>query len=301
VSKQKKLLDQHWETLVERIRDEQFMPFIGAEECSEGVSPASEIAREWAAEYRYPLMEGEEDLARVAQFMVVNRRDEHYPHRRLANKLKTIRLESTPADDPHRLFAKLPLPIYVTTNHHTLMAQALRAAKREVKEDWCRWNDPMARSKAGVPIVLSAPTIANPCVFHLFGSVEHPDGLVLTEDNYLDFLIRISEESKLIPSWIEEAVTTNSLLFIGYHPRDFEFRVLLRCLRRQLNLHRHFSLSVSIDVVTRATPKPEMAEVLREYLEAYCQDLRIQVHWQSPRAFLRELHDRCVRTGILPG
>lgn len=299
MSKQDKLSDQRWELLVERIERQEFVPFIGAEECSNGVPTSSEIARDWASRYRYPLRDGDEDLARVAQFIVIDASDEHCAHKRLASRLKAIKLDSSLADEPHGLLARLPLAIYVTTNYHSLLTQALRAAKRDVHEGWCRWNIDKARNRSEQSNSSYAPTVASPYVFHLFGSVEYPDALVLTEDNYLDFLIRISEDRELIPSWIQEAVASYSLLFIGYHPRDFEFRVLLRCLRRQLELYQHFRLSVSIDVVTRSTAKPEMEQALRAYLDRYCQSLKIHVHWESPRAFLRQLHDRCVQKGLV--
>ena len=36
------------------------------------------------------------------------------------------------------------------------------------------------------------PTPANPLVYHLHGHLEMPQSLVLTEDDYLEFLVRIS-------------------------------------------------------------------------------------------------------------
>jgi hypothetical protein len=53
---------------------------------------------------------------------------------------------------------------------------------------------------------------------------------VLTEDDYLDFLVNISRQQDLLPPRIQEVLTGASLLFIGYRLADWDFRVLFRGL-----------------------------------------------------------------------
>jgi len=45
----------------------------------------------------------------------------------------------------------------------------------------------------------------NPVVFHFHGSYEIPESLVLTEDDYFDFLVNISRDEDLIPARIQQA------------------------------------------------------------------------------------------------
>ncbi len=54
-------------------------------------------------------------------------------------------------------------------------------------------------------------------LFGAFGAKD--DCLVLTEDDYLDFLIS-STATKLIPVQVERALVDNSLLFLGFRPNE---------------------------------------------------------------------------------
>ena len=74
------------------------------------------------------------------------------------------------------------------------------------------------------------PTPASPVVFHLHGRLSVPESLVLTEDDYLDFLVTVSRDQKLLPHQIKRAMAGASLLFIGYRLADWNFRVLHRGL-----------------------------------------------------------------------
>jgi hypothetical protein len=51
---------------------------------------------------------------------------------------------------------------------------------------------------------------------------------VLTEDDYLDFLVKVSWDNTVIPPRIAEALTDSSLLLLGYHLQDWDFRVMFR-------------------------------------------------------------------------
>jgi len=79
------------------------------------------------------------------------------------------------------------------------------------------------------------PDPFNPVVFHLHGSDENEDSLVLTEDDYLDFLVNMSRNERMLPPRIERALTEASLLFIGYRLRDVNFRVIYRGLVQKLD------------------------------------------------------------------
>ena len=221
-------LERHWVLLLDRIENGEFTPFIGAEECSAGVRSSSEIAHELAKRYDYPMKEGDEDIARVTQYMSIT--DEMSVRNNVAMVYKNIDQHSDylSAEEPHGVLARLPISLYITTNYHSIMTTALKKLHREPRTDWCRRDINVAKNESALFDSSYIRSVANPCVFHLFGSVNEPASLVITEDDYLDFLVRTSEERELIPYLLKDAVASNALLFIGYHPRDFEFRVLLR-------------------------------------------------------------------------
>ena len=60
--------------------------------------------------------------------------------------------------------------------------------------------------------------------------------MVLTEDDYLAFLVEISTDNseRMLPSAIRNALASTSLLFVGYSLSDWDFRVLFRGLMGSL-------------------------------------------------------------------
>src|SRR6267142_2214726 len=136
----KRLNDKDWEVLMLRIRDGNCTPFLGSGVYSEGPSLRTEIARRWADKYHYPLTDGS-DLARVARFLSVEYRDAEYAPTKYNEELSKVPLPnfSNPTE-PYTILAKLPLPVYITTNYDDMMEQALRKQSRDVKPDLCLWK-----------------------------------------------------------------------------------------------------------------------------------------------------------------
>lgn len=127
------------------------------------------------------------------------------------------------------------------------------------------------------------PSPANPLVYHLHGHVDLPESIVLSEDDYLDFIVRISREPNRLPHQIRRALSNTSLMFIGDRLADWDFRVI----------HRGLMASVTAGLqrlnVTVQLPDPEAA---RDYLSAYYQRLPATVYWGTAAEFARELHTR---------
>jgi SIR2-like domain len=240
-----------------------------------------DIAAKWAKEYSYPLSDGW-DLARVAQFIAVHD-DPMAPKELLCVELKKYPLpDFSRTDEPHAALAELPLSLFITTNYDDLMFEALRAdPRREI----CRWNRSLAL--ADVPRVLDpgfVPTPATPVVFHLHGHFDVPDSLVLTEDDYLDFLVAVSRDDALLPHQIQKALAGASLLFVGYRLADWDFRVLHRGLvmAGEQSLRR---LSINVQLPPNDDPS-------RDYLERYFGAMHVDVYWGNASEFATELRKR---------
>ena len=242
-----------------------------------------EIARRWADEYDYPLPD-DSDLARVAQFIAVHE-DSMAPKERICAELEGVAPpDFSSPDEPHAALADLPLPVFITTNYDDFMLEALRSRGKEPKPEICRWN--ASPKLADVPVVLDpgfVPTPAKPVVFHLHGHHEVPESLVLTEDDYLDFLVAISREDRL-PHQIQKALAGASLVFVGYRLADWDFRVLHRGLvmTGEPSLRR-----LSVNVQLRPDDDPS-----REYLERYFGAMHLEVYWGTARDFARELREQ---------
>lgn len=126
--------------------------------------------------------------------------------------------------------------------------------------------------------------MANPVVFHLHGHDEVPESLVLTEDDYIDFLVNISRRMDLLPARIQQAMTGASLLFIGYRLADMDFRVLFRGLVE--------SLDRSLRRVSVAVQLPPQDAEQKKYWVDYFDEMKVRVYWGDAKKFATELQDR---------
>lgn len=271
--------DEEWAVLVERLRQRDRRP-IALPGGRPRFPDAYKIARAWADEYKYPLWDSR-DLPKVARYVSVEKTP-------VVPKEKIVRLHqglgppdfNSPEslDDPHRILADLPFPIYITTNQDAYMWQALesRAAKKPERE-LCRWNDSMTDLPPSVfdqeRKPLYEPDAATPLVFHLYGHTQHLESLVVTDDDYMEFLIKVSKDKGTIPSRIERAMTRDALLLLGYRLDDWDFRVLFHIL---------------IGYLTKSLGKTHVAVQLTPAENESARDLeeRVQKHLEVYRAYV---------------
>ena len=130
----------------------------------------------------------------------------------------------------HRGLAVLPTPLIITTCHDNLLKDSLTAAgKRPVTY---RYN--LRGDRSENPEFVAAGSIATPVLYHLFGSADEPQSLVISENDLLDFLIAVVAERPPLPNSLRKALQRPgvSLLFIGFGIRYWYLRVLMKALIR---------------------------------------------------------------------
>lgn len=291
------LSQDDWRVLLTRIDGGLCTPFLGAGACHGVIPLGSQIARDWADEHGYPLQDAPTDLVRVAQYLAV-RFDAMFPKDEILKRLKNVAAPDFDDDcEPHRVLAELPLPIYITTNYDSFMVQALKKTGKKPRRELCRWNKRIKarlRKKPSVFELETAPEIDedNPVVFHLHGHTGVRESLVVTEDDYLDFLVSISREPDLIPPRIEEAFTGTSLLFLGYRLADWDFRVLFRSLvgyleRSLASAHVSVQLLPVGDAISQAEK-----DKIQEHFDQYFRRIDVRVYWGTCREFVSDLKKR---------
>jgi hypothetical protein len=286
------LTERDWNLLLKRIADGKCTPFIGPAINQPYLPTRRAIATRWASEFGYPLENG--DLARVTQYLAVENH-RYFPHDEMQKQIEALlKPDFNQPEQPHAVLADLPLPIFITTNYDNLMMEALAQRRKEPHRELCRWNPYLLRSHPSILETGYQPTAANPLVYHLHGHIESPESLVLTEDDYLDFLVNISSNEYNLPPRIQQALTDSSLLFIGYQPGDWDFRILFRGLvaAAQGDLRR-------ISVTVQMPPLPEDAaeptrEKVQDYLNKYIDltDRQMKVYWGTAEQFIMELNRR---------
>jgi hypothetical protein len=289
------LKNSDWNFLVKRIGRGECTPLLGPDAGFVLQPSATEVARQWSHEYDYPL-DDDDDIARVAQFLAVTAPSD--PKGLLREWLDGVQAQDY--DDPsapYNILADLPLPLYITTSHDDYLAQALQRRERPPRRVLCLWNEALAAEQAraqqaGFSFRVDELDPVSPVVFHLYGHAAIPASLVLTEDDYLDFLVSISREQRTLPTLVQGALGGTSLLFLGFHLIDWRFRVLLRVIASVEASLRMLSITVQLPPVPEDVAD-DVRQRVRDYLSAYFQrkDVRA-VYWGSTRQFAVELRQR---------
>ncbi len=310
-----------WAQLVKPIREGRVVPIVGAGLLERIAGTAHDSANALAAAHGFPLRTWErEDLPRVAQFLGVKQSrknvvieimdqlraqigarhgDLFTAEERRPGGLPLSECFARAADrtrenprDPFRILASLPAKIYVTTTLDGVLERALQHAEPERTPSsrvsgWRYGRAVESWQNANVP----EATGAAPLVFHLYGSeAAGEDTLVLTEDDYFDFLIA-SGADKLLPSQVEAELTDNSLLLLGFRLTDWSFRILFRLI---MSLHGRGRLEDYSHVAVQVDPElHDMVDVnaARAYLAKYFGRSNIDIYWGTATEFLGELHD----------
>lgn len=289
----KRLRDEEWNDLLTLAHEGNCTPIIGAG-ASAGILPlGAELAEQLADNFNYPLKD-KYDLSRVSQYLAIQRYD-MFPKDQIRRSFQDKpHPDYSQKNEIHGVLADLQLPIYITTNYDNFMVKAIESRNRLVKREYCRWNNyPEVIGEQSVFETDYKPDTAQPLVYHLHGHYDLPQSMVLTEDDYLDFLIKISENTQFLPSPILRALAGTSLLFVGYSLSDWNFRVLLRGITKTLGRSTGFP-SIAIQLPPGRL-SPEDQGRAEEYLEKYLETIhliKLRVYWGNVKDFAYELRDR---------
>lgn len=241
---------QDWEDLLVSIREKYCTPIIGAGAAAPWIPSGSDIAYDLAREFNYPdKLEGSSILSRVAQFVAISCSYELAPKEILRHKFEKISVPDFSLEEnrntTYAVLADLNLPVYITTNYDHFLEEALRSKGRNPVSQFCAWSENLRRylefsatptynEKYVVPDESNdkryVPDESNPLVYHLHGDLNTPVSMVLTENDYMDFLITAAREERMLPIPILRALARSSLLFIGYSLEDINFRAILKII-----------------------------------------------------------------------
>ena len=323
--------EEVWHRLIKPVANGKIVPIIGPRLLEAAHGDAHSTAMQLADAAHYPLSKHDiDDLPRVTEYMRV--KESRYnvirayqgqlltdliahhrswlPPSEIPPQNKKPRLGKLLAlvgdrlrqneNDPYRILAELPASIYVTTNFDPLLERALKANGREPQQLLTRW-----RYKKDALVSDAQETRESssrePLVYHAFGAFgpDNNDGLVLTEDDYFDYLIQTSA-AKLMPTEVESALVDNSLLFLGFRLTDWHFRVLFRLMMSlpgRERLKRYCHVAVQLDPDMQAMSDVEAA---KDYLSEYFgQEANIDIYWGNAEEFLSALRAELNSAGEL--
>ena len=319
------------------LRDEQFMRLFGQPDRQ----LAALIAENWAYTIKYPMNDAD-NLARVAQFHQVTALNPEKAKQDfldfMVQALMGYAADNDPlaaavindknlAGTPDLLFAdlvselgyppldedeedlmatlaKLRLPIYITTSYYDFLERALIAdGRKRVRSEVCTWSGQISKIDREFRPDPTPPTPDEPLVFHLFGLERFPHTMVLSVDDYLNFLVNIflrETEAKTsqsagaeppIPAYLWERIVELPLLIMGFRLHDWDFQVLYRGIVTAKPAVANRDAGVVIQLEPDARSGVTDAEKAKSYLREYLsQEAKFRVEFLKPDEFIAKLY-----------
>lgn len=247
--------------IADLLREGQVIPFLGAgvnfgtrpsgaawDEKTEAFLPSgAELSRFLARQASFPSQDDHDltDLAKVASYFV-----EASARRRLREHLRKIFDHDFVPCEIHKYLAEVPVPsLIVTTNYDTLAEQAFLQAgrpydlvvhptdRKDVEASVLWWEHGKQEPVAVPPNQLFIDLKTTTVIYKMHGTIDRLlrkwDSYVITEDDYVDFLSRMTGQTA-VPALFMRHFRTRHFLFLGYGLRDWNLRVVLKNLKSAL-------------------------------------------------------------------
>ena len=314
-----------WTSLCRRVQAGEFIPILGPDVDENLYGGMPEVSRKLAAQHTFPMAMAERsDIAKVLQYLTIYQ-DPNFAQNAVQTELLRQMVDHCPdlpagssglslpevlelivkqrrndPDDPYRILSELPASIYITASPETALFKSIRAADKQPEVLFCNWR-PTASNHPTEPQPQGTPASQTPLVYHVFGTFASRNSLVLTEDDFFDYLIAMSTY-KLMPTVVRGSLMQSSLIFLGFQLDDWTFRVLFRLIMTlegcaELRQYSHVGVQVNPDEHSLADVKRA-----RLYLEGYFSRNQnvpiIDIFWGSAREFLKQLRDHLASTSF---
>jgi hypothetical protein len=302
-----------WDAIINNIKRGRCTPILGVGMNDYLQNLRQSITDYWVNKYSYPNLVKE--LPQVAQYLAI-KQDYNFPRDKLNDFINTelyklygdklpnnisltelidksgeIYCKTNPIN-PFTILANLPLPLFITTMPFNILDKSLIKVGKKPELELCRWNEDIAYYSQSIyenePNY--RPTIERPLIYQLFGNLQEPDLMVLTEDDYFDFLIGVTSNKELIPNVVRRRLVDSSLIFLGFKLQDWDFRIMFRSIinREGRSRRKNYAhIAVQIEPNEEDSLEPERT---RQYLENYFESADINIFWGSVEDFIVELN-----------
>ncbi len=186
----------------------------------------------------------------------------------------------------HRDLAALPFYFIVTTTPDNMLIEAL---EKENKKPIRKWYDFRGYNPPIVEEVEEGKWSPDkPLVFYLYGTLDKPSSLLLTEDDLLDYLVAFISEERSMPRNIksELQLESKSFLFLGFGFKHWYLRILLHVLR----MEQKWSPSFAMEQFYRAhTDTDQLRQTLLFFQRG---DYQINIFKQPLDKFASQLREK---------
>lgn len=200
--------------------------------------------------------------------------------------------EGQTGDNPLSILARLDIPVYITTSHHSFLEEALKALGKQPKAEAYCWREDLNVPEEYAVDLKFAAQVGAPVVYHLYGIDSHNTSLVLTEDDHLDFLVSIARDfdnTQIVPNHVRDAISKSVLLLLGYEVHGWDLKTFLKGLIENRTKHPD-SVAIQID----PTNSGQIRDMQRfsDYIRGYFKRVRFDVIWAKPEDFITALWNK---------
>jgi hypothetical protein len=129
-----------------------------------------------------------------------------------------------------RALAEMDFPVVITTNYDQLFERALADAGKQPRVA-------VYTPRLEETTDYRKPTVQSPIVFKIHGDISRPETLVITDEDYIDFVLRMSNKEPYdpLPRRLKVYLTDWTTLFVGYSLLDYNLRLLFKTLRWKID------------------------------------------------------------------
>ncbi|MGI8435998.1 MAG: SIR2 family NAD-dependent protein deacylase [Chthoniobacterales bacterium] len=168
------------------------------------------------------------NLARIATFYEMQR-----DRNQLITTVQNAVGRTTRPSAAVRALAELDFPLVLTTNYDQLLERALIKADKSPRKGV---YDP-AGLEATTDFPDGADDVQRPFIFKIHGDVDVPKSVVITDEDYIQFTLRMGDRDALhpVPETFRYQFKRMPTLFIGYSLVDYNLRLLFKTLRWKLD------------------------------------------------------------------
>jgi SIR2-like domain len=203
-----------------------------------------ELSRVLARRCSFPSKEEMDiaDLAKVSSYFV-----DTSARKRLRERLRKVFNRDYEPCDIHTYLASVAAPLLIiTTNYDDLTERAFRNAgrpfdlvvhptdRKDVEASVLWWRHGQSQPEAVPPNQLFVDLDKTTVIYKMHGTIDRVggdwDSYVITEDDYVDFLARMTSQTA-VPSLFMCHLRMRHFLFLGYGLRDWNLRVVLKNLK----------------------------------------------------------------------
>jgi hypothetical protein len=194
------------------------------------------------------LRENRDSLQRTSWYY-----QEHRTRLNLVNQIKAAVDAGKEPSPVVRALAQMDFPIVITTNYDGLFEKALHTfGKKPVTRIYGPLGQQPTRDFTGMP------DPKRPWLFKMHGCVSDSASIVITDEDYIRFVMRMSDSEDFHPVPLKIRVQFKEwpTLFVGYSLLDYNLRLLFRTLRRRVDPSERpatFSLDPYPDLLVLAT------------------------------------------------